>query len=167
MNNKDQHSDKAYFEELEKSILAKVEGNQNHLPLDIAHPFQAPEGYFDSLEDQVFEKTLNQREASVFKTVWKSNQRWIRAAAAIILVGVTSLFFLLNGEEAEASELALTDFETETLVAYLENEQLDVEDFELVVDDAFELESDLETQAEELTEEELLEFIDLQYSNDI
>lgn len=162
-------ADSDYFKKLEKSVLAKTEKSAFHLPLGIEHPFKSPVGYFQNLENEVLTKTVDENSSqSVFNKVWRNSRTYLRAAAAVLVVGFAG-YFIVNSESSNTEEtLAFSDFETETLVSYLENQELDIVDFASVMDDKFE-NNDFpgNEPLNNISEEGLIQLIDIQYANDI
>ncbi|WP_304234944.1 hypothetical protein [Jiulongibacter sediminis] len=161
-------ADSEYFAQFEKRILDKTERSVFHLPLGIEHPFQAPEGYFQKLESSVLGQAhQNKPSQSVFTKIWRNSTTYVRAAAVVLAIGAAGYFFLNSNNTATNSEIAFADFETETLVSYLENQELDMVDFASIVDDSFEANGLNIDPLDEVSEDELLQLIDLQYANDI
>ncbi len=207
MSHKESNSDKNtfkvsenYFEELEKSILAKTQGNEYHLPMGIEHPFTVPAGYFEALEktaqkipssafhltndialpyrapdgylDSIDEK-IDQRisnQTNPFIILWKKNQRMISIAASVLLIALFGLLYF-NGSNYSLlgdQDISLQEFDTETLVAYLEDQDLSSSEIATAFDEQESFTSETSSENfEELTDEDLLQLIDIQLVNDI
>ena len=170
-------SDDAYFERLEDNILAKVTGNQFHLPLGLNHPFKAPEGYFLQLEAEVLtnieRQTSKQTESTgAFIGIWRNYSRAIRIAATFLAFAVAGLFIYRTNQPTATTfdESQLASVDSETISDYLENEPLSFNDLALAVEstDLMDAESLLPAEhLQEANEDELLQLIDFQYSDDI
>jgi hypothetical protein len=162
-------ADSEYFNQTEKRILSKVEKSAIHLPFGINHPFKAPEGYFQEIEKKVLTGTQERKttQVSVFSEIWRNGSNYMRAAAAVFVIGAAGYYFLNGNNSAVSTEVAFTDFETETLVSYLENQELDIQDFASIIDENFEDSTLGADSFDEISEDELLQLIDIQYTNDI
>ncbi|UBM59369.1 hypothetical protein LAG90_01690 [Marinilongibacter aquaticus] len=120
-------ADANYFNRLEKEILMKVQQNTPSLPLDVSHPFVAPQGYFDTLETQVLSK-IKAQQRTPFGQIWR-NKKVLRWAASVILVSAFAFMLLLKNQGSQ--NLTLSALDSETLVAYLENENLELNEIAL------------------------------------
>ncbi|AWV98440.1 hypothetical protein [Arcticibacterium luteifluviistationis] len=160
-----------YFNTLEHNVFSATT-EISSLQENIGHPFVAPVGYFDQLDEQIYSKTTDKvtESNSPFKMIWQNYGNIIRVAATLILVGFLGLS-IYNNKEATASseELTLAELNTESIYAYLQEENLSLDDFN-TLDNAFEdtaFDVTNTTDTEELSEEELLQLIDFQFTDEI
>lgn len=165
--------DKNYFEDFENNILAKVSGKVFHLPLGISHPFKTPKGYFDKLEVSILEQTQKAKATRPFTSFWVNNSSFIRIAATLLTVCLFGWGFYQNYISTPQKNLTLSELQSEVIFAYLEEENLDFEDFNAsgleegnpLLPNSFTISDD--TEIKEFSEEELLQIIDFQFTNDI
>ncbi len=102
--------------------------------------YSVPEGYFDSLEDQILASTVDSKDQSEDpslsltpkKVISIRSRRWIWSAAAAVVVGIGCFAYLqqdgassVNNETFNVDYLAQVS-ETDIL-AYLEDEELNVD----------------------------------------
>lgn len=160
-----------YFESLEERVLSATT-DSFILEQNINHPFLAPKGYFDQLDEQVYEKTINENiePENPFKVIWKNYGNIIRVAATLLVVGFLG-FNIYNNQQGNSSseELTLAELNTEAIYSYLEEENIGLEDFNTIenaFDDASFGESS-SSETDELSEEELLQLIDFQFTDEI
>lgn len=161
-----------YFDKFESNLLAKITGKTYHLPLGLNHPFTAPSGYFEKLEVIVLQKTaeVTGNQSNPFVKIWKSNNVALRAAAAVFLISVIGFAVLKQNQTPAFNQNTLAELETDAIVDYLENEPLSFSDLAVAVEgsDFSEVGSFIsEDHLNDLKEEDLLQFIDIQYFKDI
>lgn len=160
-----------YLESLEERVLSAT-SSSFILEENINHTFLAPKGYFEKLDEQVYKKTINENiePENPFKVIWKNYGNIIRVAATLIIVGFLG-FNIYNNQQASTTdeELTLAELNTEAIYSYLEEENIGLEDFntlENAFDDASFGESST-SETDELSEEELLQLIDFQFTDEI
>jgi hypothetical protein len=158
-----------YFEGLEELVLSKTKTSSYVLKEDISHPFITPIGYFNDLDKGIYSKTINAKPKSSFQLVWRNYGQYIRIAATLLIVGIFGLGIYSNFNTGTSEELTLSELRTDAIYTYLDEQNLKLDDFETVSDEfAADSFSEInETEMDVYTEDELLELINFQYSNDI
>jgi len=99
--------------------------------------FRVPEGYFDSLQDQLAEKIKEVNDGAspaaerkgILRVLRGESGRWA-AAAAIALLALAGLWFLWPEPNLLAPELALGEISAEEATAYVD---ATLEDYELAL----------------------------------
>ncbi len=149
-----------YFESLEQDFTSKIHSN----------PYETPEGYFDTLEDTLMsgiEKAEGAKVISIRSKVQRAIP-WLVAASVILVAGVWSINYNINGVSADES--MLTSLSVEDLEEYMEYNIDEISLADLAVEDIsfdeelYWISEDIDDLEEELlqtdlTEEELLEFL--------
>ncbi|RTL57098.1 MAG: hypothetical protein EKK37_13685 [Sphingobacteriales bacterium] len=105
-----------YFGSLAGSILSKIKaaGNQsvtdelrNLSPMlyaiDKVNVYRVPAGYFETLSDDLVNKVSAKEEAKVISLTQHKSIRWMRYAAAAVVIGMVSMvsFFIINNTGKE------------------------------------------------------------------
>lgn len=175
MRNKKKHTDQIpfkadqdYLSHLESDLMAKIRGEKYHLPLGLNHPFKAPVGYFEALEEQLL-LSVKQEQKSVFTSVWKNTKAWYAAAASVLLIsafGLAGYWGFQNNQDKLANEMGAV--ETDEIVNYLENQSIDVNDLAFLATDdfsSFSSTSNPDDYLEEFSDEELLQLLDTPIEN--
>jgi hypothetical protein len=118
MKNHDSHNNKP----IEKGILPEYHQEEN--------PFKVPEGYFDTLQDQIMQK-IHQPEKTSHRRLW------IPAAVAAVLAACALMFFLLIPGHKSANEISSPVAYTysDAVRDYLENQDIDEESIIAVMTD--------------------------------
>ncbi len=153
-----------YFDDLEKDLFQKI--NKAYvLPNGIESPFRAPAGYFDTLETTVLENSITiDKKLNPFVKIWKNNQTLFRYAAALIMTGIIS-YSAYRFSYVESTQEALVKVETDEILAYLENEEIDNSTLRATLDETdLNAVSEVEILPENLNTEDLINSIDYQYA---
>jgi hypothetical protein len=86
--------------------------------------FEVPEGYFDRLPGVIQARVASQQPESA----WSGYGRVaLRFALPVVVIAAAAVFFLNNPEAASTEEL-LASIESEQLVAYLEETEVNTDD---------------------------------------
>lgn len=86
--------------------------------------FEVPEGYFDKLPGVIQERVAAQRPESA----WSGYGRVaVRFALPVVVLAAAAVFFLTNRESVSTEEL-LSSIDSEQLVAYLEETEVNTDD---------------------------------------
>jgi hypothetical protein len=160
---------KGYFIRLDAEVLSKTTILNFVLEENILHPFLAPKGYLEAIDKGIYAKTINQKSTSALQIVWRNYGQFIRIAATLLVVGLFGLGIYSNFYNSASEELSLAELRTDAIYTYLDEQNLKLDDFE-VISDEFSVDSfsDInETEMDIYTDEELLELVNFQYSNDI
>ena len=162
-----------YLENLETQIFSKTLVKAFELKENIKHPFHAPKGYLDELDASVYAKTTDYAtpvsSVNGMQVIWRNYGQFIRIAATVLIAGLFALGIYNNSQSSFTEELTLSELNTDDIYAYLDEQNLRITDFETFTDEfsgnSF---SDIHTsEMDALTEDELIELIDFQFTNDI
>lgn len=156
-----------YFDDLEKSLLARVKKDRFVLESDIPLALTAPEGYFDHLEQDVFDETIHIKAAKepVMKVAYNSSWTTVfRVAALLVAVfGIGWAMLNYNSAPTNSEYASLDSIQDEEILAYLEGASIDETLFLDVFNEELE---DLQLLNEplddinEISEEDLQYFLD-------
>ncbi len=86
--------------------------------------FEVPEGYFDRLPGVIQARVASQQPESAWSGY---GQMAVRFALPVVVIAAAAVFFLNNPEAASTEEL-LASIESEQLVAYLEETEVNTDD---------------------------------------
>lgn len=118
-----------YFDDLEKSLLARVKKDRFVLDADIPLALTAPEGYFAHLEQDTFDETINIKVAKEPVMKVSYNRNWttlFRVAAILIAVFGIGWAVISYSSAPTSSEYAgLESIQEEEILAYLEGASID------------------------------------------
>ena len=118
MKNPESHNNKPF----EKGILPEYRQEDN--------PYKVPEGYFDSLQDQIMQKIRQEKKTT-------HRRLWIPAAVAAVLAACALMFFLLIPRQDSGNEITSPTEYTyaDAVREYLENQDIDEESIIAVMND--------------------------------
>jgi hypothetical protein len=161
-----------YLENLETQIFSKTFVKAFELKENIKYPFHAPKGYLEGLDANVYSKTTDLKpikSGSGIQVVWRNYGQFIRIAATVLIAGLFALGIYINSQYSTTEKLTLSELNTDDIYAYLDEQNLRITDFETFTDEfsgnSF---SDIHTsEMDALSEDELIELIDFQFTNDI
>lgn len=169
-----------YFDNLENSLLSEI----NILSIEKIEKLPVPNAYFDNLEDQIlseinlrsvlesnktevninyFENLENAiinkvfvkpKKINVFNRIWINNI--YRSAAAILLIGSLSLYFLNSATNKDQ----FADISSDEIVTYLENQALTYNEISQVIDDQTINKMEIISSKTDISEQDLLEYLE-------
>lgn len=98
-----------YFEGLASSILNKIKAEENLsvddelrslssmlYTLDKVNVYKAPTGYFETLSEELLNKVSPKESAKVISFTQRKSIKWMRYAAAAVVIGVIGTIALIN-----------------------------------------------------------------------
>ncbi|HET9055908.1 MAG TPA: hypothetical protein VFN30_03570 [Chitinophagaceae bacterium] len=128
-----------YFDLLADSILHRIKAGQNEETpsgelknissllhtIDRTNVFSVPEGYFDNLANEILTKTVS-KEAKIISFKGTKTTKWLRYAAAAMVVGVIGLLatFLITRKEQNVKGFDAT---VKTGILYFKQNKFDEE----------------------------------------
>ncbi|QLE00204.1 hypothetical protein HX109_00985 [Galbibacter sp. BG1] len=143
-------ADSLYFDELEASILEKLDLEESLLDtkVDGMHP---DDDYFDTLEADILQQVQNEpkrtRVLSLFREYWQ--------VAAVIAVCLSSVLIYMNEKATKKQDASIAGLYEELSTPYVEQNIYFFNDAEMEVlleDAIFEIEDDFELDPEDLEE---------------
>ena len=163
---------KGFLENFYVEISKKTYAKAFELREDIKHPFSAPAGYLKALDVSIYSKTTDLKAVkagSGMQVFWRNYGQYIRIAATVLIAGLFALGIYNNSLSSTKEELTLAELNTDDIYAYLDEQNLRMTDFESFTDEYSEnsFSNIHSSEIDELTEDELIELIDFQFSNDI
>ncbi len=99
---------------------------------NIGHPYKTPNGYFEKLEKEILSKTIDNQTITIEnkKKIWKL---WPFGIAASLLI-VTGIFYQNFETNNQKTEKEINQLSQSQTIAYLENENIDLQDIETIIE---------------------------------
>jgi hypothetical protein len=152
---------KEYFGSFEDKLFDRIGKGGYVLESNIPAPFLAPKGYFEDLEQDVLDQTVNIKPS--LQIVHKRNfAPWYRIAAAILVAGGFSMWYFGSSPRSSNQEVALSEISNAEILAYLEDQKLSSDELFAIVQ-----EIDNPNPVDQAAEDELLDFLDPEMLNEI
>lgn len=134
--------------------MKKIELDKNE---KIPAPFTVPDGYFEKLNQEILDKTVEKQKVRSFS--FDSGILIKVAASVLILVASVYLILDFNNDDTLTAESLLADVQPEEIINYLSEN--DISEFEILneIDSDFTLDSAYTLDDLDLDDESFEEFI--------